>query len=93
MQEFVNEIIKGLQDNPEMAAVLGGAAIGTAKWKGREAVSYTLDEVSKAVYDPVSYSTNDLKEVEGPIRGYLADRRIKWDEENFGSGEYSVQDD
>jgi len=88
MEEFVNEIINSLQDNPEIATVLGGAAASIGALKGREAASYTLDELSKAVYDPVSYSRNDLEDVEGPIRGYLADRRKKWDEENLDSSNY-----
>ncbi len=88
MEELVNEIINSLQDNPEIATVLGGAAASIGALKGREAASYALDEISKAVYDPVSYSRNDLEDIEGPIRGYLADRRKKWDEENLDSSNY-----
>ena len=93
MQEFVNEIINSLQDNPDAALLLGGTAASVGALKGREAVSYALDEVSKAVYDPVSYSKNDLDEVEGPIRGYLAKRRKKLDEENYGAVDFSMSDD
>lgn len=97
MEEFVNEIITSLQDNPEWAYALGGAATSIGLYKGRGAVSTAkdkvLDEVAKAVYDPISYSTNDLDEIEGPIRGYLAERRKKWDEETLGAADYHVSDD
>jgi hypothetical protein len=93
MQEFVNEIITSLQDNPETAALLGGTAATLGVWKGREAASYVLDETAKAVYDPVNYSTTDLDQIDGPIRGYLADRRKRWDEKNFGTTDYQMSDD
>lgn len=88
MEEFVNEIIRSLQDNPEMV-LLGGTAVSIGALKGRKAASYALDEVSKAVYDPINYSTSELEDIDGPVAGYLADRRIKWDEKNLGSRKYS----
>ncbi|MEF8880460.1 MAG: hypothetical protein V5A72_01350 [Candidatus Nanohaloarchaea archaeon] len=93
MQEFVNEIINGLQNNPETAVALGGSALTLGAWKGRDVASSALDEVSKAVYDPVNYSTSDLKDIEGPVRGYLADRRRRWDQENLGTVDYQMSDD
>lgn len=93
MQEFVNEIITSLQDNPEAAVLLGGTVAGAGLIKGREAASYLLDETAKAVYDPVNYSTADLDDVEGPIRGYLAKRREKWDKKNFGPTDYQMSED